>query len=224
MYALLSVSDKKDIVPFAQSLIRLGYKLISTGGTHDLLHRSGVTAEKVSDLTSFPEILGGRVKTLHPTVFGGILANRADEDHVKDFQKFNLPNIELVVVNLYPFWEVTSQTPEAQAIEQIDIGGVSLIRAAAKNYSHVTVLTNPNQYELFCQQQPTKIDLRREFARCAFELTADYDSSIAKHFRAAALQNLKNVTLPDRFKQTREYQLIAPLKLTQARPFCLALG
>jgi AICAR transformylase/IMP cyclohydrolase PurH len=126
---------------------------------------------------------------------------------------------------------VTSQTPESQAIEQIDIGGVSLIRAAAKNFAHVSVLTNPNQYELFCQQQPTTMELRREFARCAFELTAKYDSRIAqyagllvllysfnsinsmnRYFSGSGLQNLKQVTLPERFKQTREYELIAPLK------------
>jgi phosphoribosylaminoimidazolecarboxamide formyltransferase/IMP cyclohydrolase len=100
MYALISVSDKKGIIPFAQTLVRLGFKLVSTGGTYELLQRSGLTAERISDLTAFPEILGGRVKTLHPAVFGGILANRTDEAHVKDFQKFNLPNIQLVVVNL----------------------------------------------------------------------------------------------------------------------------
>ena len=211
MHALLSVSDKKDIVPFAQSLIKLGYKIISTGGTHDLLNSCGVPAAKVSDLTVFPEILGGRVKTLHPTIFGGILADRANEDHIKDIQRHKLPDIQLVVVNLYPFWEVTAQTPETQAIEQIDIGGVSLIRAAAKNFKHVTVLTNPNQNEMFCQQQST-IELRREFARCAFELTAKYDACIAKHFSVPGMERLKNVNLPDRFKQTREYELVAPLK------------
>jgi len=165
--------------------------------------------QRIIDLKSEKERL-----FLHPTVFGGILADRADEDHLKDFQKFNLPDIKLVVVNLYPFWEVTAQTPEAQAIEQIDIGGVSLIRAAAKNFMHVTVLTNPNQYEIFCQQQST-VELRREFARCAFELTSQYDARIAKHFSSAGLQRFSNVNLPDRFKQTREYELIAPLKYTQ---------
>jgi phosphoribosylaminoimidazolecarboxamide formyltransferase/IMP cyclohydrolase len=137
----------------------------------------------VEDLTNFPEILSGRVKTLHPVVFGGILANRDDVSHMEQLSQHNIGTIDIVVANLYPFWTVDSKTEEEKAIELIDIGGVSLLRAAGKNYKHVTVLSDPSQYGLITSQNllPLPLDLRRELASKAFSLTTEYDGQISKY-------------------------------------------
>src|SRR3989338_2176731 len=146
--ALISVSRKEGLLPFVQELARLGIKIISTGGTARALKQEGITLKTVEELTGFPEMLDGRVKTLHPKVHGGILADRLDLDHVKQLQQHAIELIDLVVVNLYPFKE-TVQKPSAsleEIIENIDIGGPTLIRAAAKNHEHVTVIVNPEWY------------------------------------------------------------------------------
>ena len=147
-YALLSVSDKEGIVDLAQSLVGFGYNLISSGGTARVISEADIPVTKVSDYTGSPEILGGRVKTLHPKVHGGILAKRNDEIHDAEREVFDIELIDVVVVNLYPF-QATVAKPDvtwAEAIENIDIGGPTMVRSAAKNCAHVSILTNPKQY------------------------------------------------------------------------------
>ena len=148
-FALLSVSDKNGIVPFAEALHRIhGYSFLSSGGTAKVLEEAGLPVTRVSEHTGAPEILGGRVKTLHPRVHGGILAKRGDASHQADLEKQDIPAIDLVVVNLYPFRETVAKPDVTwdQAIENIDIGGPAMVRAAAKNHADVAVLTSPDQY------------------------------------------------------------------------------
>lgn len=159
----------------------------------------------MSSLTNFPEILGGRVKTLHPAIFGGILADR--NAHSADIERHGLLNISVVAVNLYPFWNVAPGTPDTDAIEEIDIGGVSLIRAAAKNFAHVSVLTRPEQYGGFCASYPD-LSGRRRLAQAAFALTAEYDNRIARHF-AAEQDHFSAVAIPDRFERTKSVDALS---------------
>ena len=149
-FALLSVSDKNGIVPLAETLHRThGYQLLSSGGTAKVLEDAGLPVTRVSEHTGAPEILGGRVKTLHPRVHGGILAKRGDAAHQADLEQQGIPAIDLVVVNLYPFRETVAKPDVtwSQAIENIDIGGPAMVRAAAKNHADVAVLTSPDQYD-----------------------------------------------------------------------------
>lgn len=180
--ALISVSDKTGIAEFSRNLSKLGYEIISTGGTAALLRKEKIAVTEVNALTGFPEILGGRVKTLHPKVFGGILA--ADEkSHAKDMEKHGIQKIDLVCVNLYPFAE-TIKNPKvklAEAVEEIDIGGVSLLRAAAKNFARVVVVSKLSQYsEVIADLKAKKMDeaKRRLLAAAAFAQTAKYDGMI----------------------------------------------
>ncbi|RMD98415.1 MAG: bifunctional phosphoribosylaminoimidazolecarboxamide formyltransferase/inosine monophosphate cyclohydrolase, partial [Calditrichaeota bacterium] len=145
---LLSVTDKTGIAEFARHLTRHGYQLYSTGGTAAVLKQAGLQVREVSDLTEFPEIMGGRVKTLHPRVFGGILADADQPGHLQQAEAHGIPLFDMVVVNLYAFREAVSRQGISmdEAVEQIDIGGVALIRAAAKNFKHVAVVTSPDQY------------------------------------------------------------------------------
>ena len=184
--ALLSVSDKTDLVPFARALADRGVEIVSTGGTHRALVEAGLEPIAVEDLTGFPEMMDGRVKTLHPTVHGGILARRDDEAHRAAMEEHGIGGIDLVCVNLYPFERTIREegTTTEQAIEQIDIGGPAMVRSAAKNHDHVVVITSPSQYdqlvsELQEQDGATDLDLRREFAAAAFARTAEYDATIA---------------------------------------------
>src|SRR5262245_57992362 len=146
--ALISVSDKSGLVDFARRLSAHSVELVSTGGTAESLRSAGLAVRDVSDLTGFPEILGGRVKTLHPKVHGGILAIRDDQDHTRQVVENLIEYIDLVVVNLYPFVQTVSRANVTahQAIENIDIGGPSMIRSAAKNFLDVAVVTNPDDY------------------------------------------------------------------------------
>jgi len=146
--ALISVSDKEGIVDFARGLEELGIEIISTGGTARLLQKENIKVTLISEVTGFPEILEGRVKTLHPLIFGGILAKREDPLHQKEIKEQKIEQIDLVVVNLYPFEKTVSRKEVGldEAIENIDIGGPSLLRAAAKNYQDVTVVINPQGY------------------------------------------------------------------------------
>lgn len=148
--ALLSVSDKTGIVEFAQGLIALGFEILSTGGTADLLIQQNIAVQKVEDYTHFPEMLDGRVKTLHPKIHGGILALRENPEHMQTLQHHQIAPIDLVCVNLYPFVQTVAQenVQLEQAIENIDIGGPSMIRAAAKNFQSVAVVTDPTDYAL----------------------------------------------------------------------------
>ena len=184
--AIVSCSDKTGLVDFCK---RLGdaFQIYSTGGTTSTLREGGVKARPISDLTNFPEILGGRVKTLHPKILGGILA-RAEADS-KDIERHGLTRIDLVVVNLYPFIETASRVHDlSEAIEMIDIGGVTLIRAAAKNYRNVVVVTEPSDYGWVADSLSNGHDLsegeRLHLARKAFDYIARYDIAIAEYFES----------------------------------------
>jgi len=182
-YALLSVSNKEGIIPLASALHYVyGYDLISSGGTHKVISEADIPVMKVSEYTGSPEILSGRVKTLHPKVHGGILAQRGNPRHDIDRKANGIELIDIVVVNLYPFQATVAQPDVtwAEAIENIDIGGPTMVRSAAKNHKHVSILTNPDQYEEFIQA--LKVDrvaeLRPRLAQEAFEHTAEYDTAI----------------------------------------------
>ena len=186
-YALLSVSDKTGIVDFAEGLIRAGYTLISSGGTHAVIQAEGLPVTKVSDYTGSPEILNGRVKTLHPKIHGGILAQRGNPAHDLDRGANEIGLIDIVAVNLYPFKETVAKPDVTleDAIENIDIGGPSMVRSAAKNYKDVAVLTNPNQYGIYLDALQGNISsvtveqLREQFMKEAFKHTAEYDAAIS---------------------------------------------
>ena len=187
-YALLSVSDKTGIVDFAEGLVRAGYEIISSGGTHAVLQAEGIPVMRVSDYTGSPEILDGRVKTLHPKIHGGILAQRDNSSHDLDRKVNRIELIDIVAVNLYPFKETVSKPDVTleDAIENIDIGGPSMVRSAAKNYKDVAVLTNPNQYGIYLDalngniSSVTVEELRKQFMLQAFKHTAEYDATISK--------------------------------------------
>ena len=184
-YALLSVSNKEGIVDFAEGLVRSGYQIISSGGTHAVLQAAGIPVMKVSEYTGSPEILNGRVKTLHPKIHGGILAQRGNPVHDIDRKANDIGLIDIVAVNLYPFKE-TVANPDVtfeEAIENIDIGGPSMVRSAAKNQKDVAVLTNPYQYGIFLDilkgnSSITMEQIRSRFAAEAFRHTAEYDAAI----------------------------------------------
>ena len=186
-YALLSVSDKTGIVDFAEGLIRAGYTLISSGGTHAVIQAEGLPVTKVSEYTGSPEILNGRVKTLHPKIHGGILAQRGNPAHDLDRKANDIGFIDIVAVNLYPFKETVAKPDVtlADAIENIDIGGPSMVRSAAKNYKDVAVMTNPHQYGIYLDSIKGNISikpetLRKQFMIEAFRHTAEYDTAITR--------------------------------------------
>ncbi len=184
--ALLSVSDKTGLIEFAKALVNeFGFKIISSGGTAKLIESKNLPVTRVADYTGFPEILEGRVKTLNPKIHGGILAKRDKKSHLNDLNKQDIKPIDLVVVNLYPFEQTISKENVSwdEAIENIDIGGPTMIRAAAKNHQDVLVVTNPNQYsDLIDAFKSSAIttELRRNYAQKAFEHTAIYDLTISK--------------------------------------------
>ncbi|MFN3227472.1 MAG: bifunctional phosphoribosylaminoimidazolecarboxamide formyltransferase/IMP cyclohydrolase [Hyphomicrobiales bacterium] len=186
--ALLSVSDKKGLVPFAQKLADHGVAILSTGGTARTLKEAGITVTDVSDVTGFPEIMDGRVKTLHPSVHGGLLAVRGNADHQKAMDEQGIEPIDLLVVNLYPFEAtVAADADDATVIENIDIGGPAMIRAAAKNHGDVTVVTAPEDYqtvldELATHDGQTSLATRTALAGKAYARTAAYDAAVAAWF------------------------------------------
>ncbi|MEX0587912.1 MAG: bifunctional phosphoribosylaminoimidazolecarboxamide formyltransferase/IMP cyclohydrolase [Cyanobium sp.] len=182
--ALLSVSNKDGLVPLAQGLLEAGYALISSGGTAAALQAAGLAVTKVAEHTGAPEILGGRVKTLHPRIHGGILARRGEASHQADLVAQSIAPIDVVVVNLYPFRETVADPAVAfdTAIENIDIGGPAMVRAAAKNHADVAVLTSPSQYGAFLEALQIgglTAELRRRLALEAFQHTASYDAAIS---------------------------------------------
>lgn len=190
--ALISVYDKKDIVDFAKKLIDKNYEIVSTGGTAKTLKEANIEVIEVSTVTGFEEILNGRVKSLHPQIFGGILAQNAQLDELKSF---DINPIDLVVINLYPFEDASKKDFNFEdLVEYIDIGGVALLRAAAKNFERVSVLSNILQYESFLTEDNT-IEYRKNLAAEAFSLTAKYDSIIAKTFSNNTSENVLNLTL-----------------------------
>ncbi|EMN47936.1 phosphoribosylaminoimidazolecarboxamide formyltransferase/IMP cyclohydrolase [Leptospira interrogans str. L1207] len=185
--ALISVSDKSGLVEFARFLNQNGVEIISTGGTLKLLKDNGITAIAIDDYTGFPEILDGRVKTLHPKVHGGLLGVISNPAHKQKMEELKIPKIDLVVVNLYPFLKTVSK-PEVQleeAIENIDIGGPSMIRSAAKNYKHTLVLTDPNDYkeiQNLISSSGISEEISASYMRKAFSHTAMYDAAISSWF------------------------------------------
>lgn len=191
--ALVSVSDKTGVVEFAKALSQMGVTIISTGGTAKKIADGGIDVVSVDSVTGFPEMMDGRVKTLHPKIHGGLLALRDKAEHAKALQDHSITPIDLVCVNLYPF-EQTIAKPDcdfADAIENIDIGGPSMVRSAAKNHKYVTVVTNCDQYDNVIEQMKSNNgavneDTRKDFARIAFGLTASYDAAISKYLNAQA--------------------------------------
>lgn len=183
--AIISVSNKLGAVDFAKSLHKSGVEIISTGGTMRAIRAAGIPVTYVSDLTGFPEIMNGRVKTLNPKIHGGILAVRDNPEHVQQMQENGIVPIDMVVVNLYPF-KATIRKPDvtlAEAVENIDIGGPAMIRAAAKNFKFVTVVTSPDTYEkiakMVAETGGVDYETRKKLAADAFAHTAEYDAMIA---------------------------------------------
>ena len=197
MRALVSVSDKTGVVEFVQNLRRLGWEIIATGGTMKLLQDSGIEVINISEVTGFPEICDGRVKTLHPKVHGGLLARRDDGRHLKALQDNAIEFIDMVCVNLYPFRQTISK-PDVKmedAIENIDIGGPSMLRSAAKNYRDVTVVCDPADYQRIIAEIEaggnTTLDTRLQLSAKAYTHTAEYDMCIATYMREQAALNEK---------------------------------
>ena len=185
--ALISVFHKDGLGKIAQKLSQLGVRIYSTGGTQKFIEDKGISVKKVEDLTSYPSILSGRVKTLHPKVFGGILARREEENDQLQLAEYDIPEFDLVIVDLYPFEKtIVSTTDEQEIIEKIDIGGISLIRAAAKNYKDVIIISEMSQYdnllEILEQGKSTTLAQRKKFAASAFNISSHYDTSIFNYF------------------------------------------
>lgn len=212
--ALISVSDKNGIVEFAKELHNLGIEILSTGGTSSLLKNAGIPVVSVSDYTGFPEIMDGRVKTLQPKIHGGLLAVLDNAEHQEQMTQHGIDSIDLLVVNLYPF-EKTLANPEAtpeDIIENIDIGGPAMVRAAAKNYRWTAVVVNPNRYEAILEQlkgngNTLPEQVRRELAGEAFAHTGYYDSLIAGYFRTSNKSDVfpDELSLPMRKEQSLRY-------------------
>jgi phosphoribosylaminoimidazolecarboxamide formyltransferase/IMP cyclohydrolase len=187
--ALISVYDKTGIIPFTKKLIELGYEIISTGGTFKLLTEAGCQVRTVESITGFPEIFEGRLKTLHPLIHGGLLGKKNSELHQKQALDAQIDWIDIVVVNLYPFYETMTKinVTEAEIIENIDIGGPAMIRSAAKNHDRVCVITNPVDFDLVIDEiqatNDTTLATRRRLAAKAFSLTAEYDAMISRYFQ-----------------------------------------
>ncbi|MCS7192561.1 MAG: bifunctional phosphoribosylaminoimidazolecarboxamide formyltransferase/IMP cyclohydrolase, partial [Armatimonadetes bacterium] len=185
--ALLSVWNKRGVIEFAKGLSNLGFELVSTGGTAKALKDAGLPVLEVREVTQFPEILSGRVKTIHPFIAAGILARRDVPAHLRELEQLGISTVDLVAVNLYPFREVVRQgVDELTALEHIDIGGVTLLRAAAKNYRDVIVLCDPKDYMKilrWLQNGEVPLKVRAELALKAFAHTAAYDAAILSYFR-----------------------------------------
>ena len=189
MKALISVSDKTGIVEFAKGLEKQGIEIISTGGTFQKLKQEGVKVKEISELTGFPECLDGRVKTLHPKVHAGILAMRNKPEHMDELKKLGIDTIDFVVVNLYPFKQtiLKEKVTREEAVENIDIGGPTMLRSAAKNYQDVTVITDPEDYEIVLNELETtgsvSLDTKFRLMQKVFEHTANYDAMIANYIK-----------------------------------------
>lgn len=206
MRALLSVSDKSGLVPFATGLAQQGYELVSTGGTAKVLREAGLAVKDVSEITGFPEMLDGRVKTLHPVIHGGLLARRDMAEHMEAIKAHNIGTIDLVVVNLYPFRE-TAAKPNVHAeevIENIDIGGPSMLRSAAKNFASVWVIVDPTDYAHvleIVQSGGDDLAFRTLLAEKVYAHTSGYDSAIAQWFAQQ-----RGEPFPDRYPIAFEKQ------------------
>ncbi|MBU4386394.1 MAG: bifunctional phosphoribosylaminoimidazolecarboxamide formyltransferase/IMP cyclohydrolase, partial [Actinobacteria bacterium] len=193
MRALISVSDKTDVVWLAGELTSMGIEIISTGGTYKVISQNDIKVVPVAEVTGFPEMLDGRVKTLHPKVHGGILADRSKPEHMRQLDYQKIPAIDLVVVNLYPFAQTAARpgVTRQEAIEQIDIGGPTMVRAAAKNHAHIAVVVNPARYRALVNEMKRSggqvtDETCRELAREAFAHTAEYDAMIFDYLSGEA--------------------------------------
>ena len=195
--ALISVFDKNGIDILAKELVKNDVTIYSTGGTKSYLESLGINVLAVEDFTNYPEVFGGRVKTLHPAIFGGILYRRDNSQDLSELAEHNIPSIDLVVVDLYPFQDtVASGASHSEIIEKIDIGGISLIRAAAKNFAHTSIISSKNQYEKFTDHYKanngdSQLDFRNELAKEAFQNTRDYDTAISQYFAGEQLMPLR---------------------------------
>jgi phosphoribosylaminoimidazolecarboxamide formyltransferase/IMP cyclohydrolase len=201
--ALISVFDKDGLEPIVNKLNELGVKIYSTGGTESYLRKIGIPVFKVEDVTGYPSILGGRVKTLHPKIFGGILNRNENNDDIRDLKNFEIPNIDLVIVDLYPFEKtVKSNESEKNIIEKIDIGGISLIRAAAKNFKDVMCVSSKDDYSDFLHlldnNGEINLESRKNFAIRAFNVSSHYDTAIFNYF------NDDNNSLKTSYKNGKE--------------------
>lgn len=210
--ALISVSDKTNIVAFTKQLIENNFEIISTGGTKKVLDAAGIKTKSIEEITGFPEILNGRVKTLHPLIHGGLLSLRDNEDHIKQVVQNDIAYIDLVCVNLYPFKETIEnpQTTFDQAIEQIDIGGPSMLRSAAKNYKFVTVVTDAHDYDLVINEiteyGDTLLDTKKALSAKAFRQTAKYDSYISNYLtQQLDIEFPEDLTVTYEFNQSLRY-------------------
>ena len=210
--ALISVSDKQGIVSFAKNLVQNGYEIISTGGTKSALEAAGLEPIAIETVTGFPEMMDGRVKTLHPKIHGGLLGRRDLPEHLAAMEKHDIAPIDLVVVNLYPFKETIAQADvtEEQAIENIDIGGPSMLRSAAKNFAAVTVIVDPKDYPLILDELTetgqTQLATRKRLAAKVFRHTAAYDALIADYLTKAVEESEpEKLTLTYELKQTLRY-------------------
>ena len=196
--AVISVWNKTNILPLAQSLIRQGVVIYSTGGTYQALKAAGLPVVKIEDLTGFPEILGGRVKTLHPIVFAGLLADTTEESHRADLARVKIEPFQLVVVNLYPFAETYHAGNKSfeEIVEMIDIGGPSMLRAASKNFKNVAILSDPSQYDEFLQRLENNDltpEYRQNLASAVFLRTTAYDAEIATFLTGSGSQKMPDV-------------------------------
>jgi phosphoribosylaminoimidazolecarboxamide formyltransferase / IMP cyclohydrolase len=199
--ALISVFYKDGLEPIVRALDKLGVRLISTGGTKTFIEALGLPCTGAEELTGYPSILGGRVKTLHPSIFGGILGRREEEKDLLEMKEYHIPTIDLVIVDLYPFEETVANTKDEKSIiEKIDIGGPSMIRAAAKNFSHVAVVADKKEYKyleqlLISQQGELTREQRKGLAAKAFEVVANYDNAIHEYFNGdKKLENSSEVS------------------------------
>jgi phosphoribosylaminoimidazolecarboxamide formyltransferase/IMP cyclohydrolase len=210
MRALISVSDKSGVLEFAKTLEELGVEIISTGGTARLLEENKIKVTGISDVTGFPECLDGRVKTLHPSIHGGILAMRDNPAHMEKLQELNIQPIDIVAVNLYPFKETISKEGVSleEAVENIDIGGPTMIRAAAKNYKDVAVITDPVDYKTVIDQLKDKgsvdVDVKYDLALKVFQHTANYDAMISAYLKEQAGKETMDETLTVTFEKVQD--------------------
>lgn len=184
--AILSVTDKSGLAEFGKFLSDNGCELVSTGGTKKMLAEAGLPVTSVSDVTDFPEILGGRVKTLHPHIHGGILADKDDDAHMETLREFNIEPFDLICVNLYNFADAVAKGLDLKAaVEQIDIGGPTMLRASAKNFHSICVVPDPTYYEKVQQEIAENgglsLEFRKEMATLTFKLTSEYDAMITKY-------------------------------------------
>jgi len=192
--AILSVTDKSGVVEFARSLAKFGVEILSTGGTAKAMRDGGVQVTDISDYTGFPEMLDGRVKTLHPKVHGGLLGLRDNPEHVKTMKEHGIKNIDLIVVNLYQFEKTVAREGVTleEAVENIDIGGPTMLRSSAKNYRDVTVIVDPADYEPVLREMEssggcTALETRFRLAKKVFKLTHEYDGAISRYLESVTL-------------------------------------